>query len=232
MTAEEYKRNPREWKPEAFNFRGNKANKAFVKEIMTANNLDNEGEALDFIMQSFKQAKPLTTEQANPLTTTVADLQAKLTKTENSFNEKQKEVDYLNQMLVLNTSKYNELKKLSDSGAQYTCLESNEHFQRIKASLEKVLPKIFAERYPELAGVERVPVTDDEMLTTLCDYADRDPSKEFPFLEKSEPIILKFKATHNEQAKEEKTVSEPANTTGAAEATGNTTGNTNNAGGE
>ncbi len=227
MNAEEYKKQTRDWKPEAFNFRGNKANKAFVEEIKTANNFKNEGEALDFIMQSFKVANMGAGTQANPLTATVAELQVKVTETENMLAKEKEAGKISTGLLQVLTEKMEKLNSKLAENKTYTCLEVNRNFQDIKAKLESVLPKIFVKLHPELETVDRVPVTDDELLSIICDYANRDPSKEFPFQELTEPIILKFKAANHEEKKEETTTPAAESATGS-EGTDNATGNTTN----
>lgn len=218
MTTEEYKKKPREWKPESFNFRGNAENKAFVQSLVDkkdANKFSTEGEALDFIVQSFKLSIEQATEQSNPLTAKVAELENQLWEAQKAEKLAKHHLESIEKTLSERNAELTEARKNKNT---YTCLETNETFQQLKKQVQEGLPKIFSELYPDVATEQMIPVTDDEVLSIACEYSLRDPSKQFPFQERTEPIVARFLETKkqaNEKANEESTAG-----AGGGEATG------------
>jgi hypothetical protein len=223
MNTDEYKKAPREWKPSPFNFRGNPANKAFVKAFQEENKFDTEGQALDFILQSFQQAN----EHTKKLSDKIAELESSILKmsaeiistTETANQQIQERSAYIfqlqNEITVLKAGGTTEtdggkvisiipgvtaeIKKENESASAIQIAKYAE-FVQLKTDLEKALPKMF-----KLEGVEVVPVSDEDLLRLLVDYAKRDPSKEFPFLPIAKEIVAKFTASKpNTDAEQEK----------------------------
>lgn len=78
-------------------------------------------------------------------------------------------------------------------------IRQNPDFIKLKDELEIVLPKLF-----NRTDIERVPISDDEMVGLIVDYCRRDPSNEFPFKERATVIFKNFinQKSHESQGKE------------------------------
>ncbi|MCW5907323.1 MAG: hypothetical protein KIS94_05655 [Chitinophagales bacterium] len=177
--VDDYKNTPRTWKPEPFNFRGNKANKAFVEEIKRAYKFESEGIALDYIMHTFRHTSSLT----QSLTSEVSELKAQIQNLANKLKTSEQNLQLANNEIA-------RLQDLLDESANKPEFVFPDTYSQLKEATEKTLPMLF--QRPE----STIPVTDLEFLALLVEYCERDPSKEFPFKPAAEKIIERYKVEY------------------------------------
>ena len=133
----------------------------------------------------------------------VSELKAEIQKNVNEVIKDITVINRLNGELHDATTEIAELKTQIEASANATKIEFQryafpESFDVLKTELESALPKIFKsvpDFAPKMEGVEVIPVTDEEALRLLVDYAKRDPSKEFPFLPIAKEIVENFLTT-------------------------------------
>lgn len=175
FTPDDYKNQPRNWKPTPFNFRGNPENKQLVKDFMKANNFANEGEALDYILQAFT----LTFGKANPLTAQVSEKEAEIQNLKAKLVAAEKDSESTHNMLANEIKDLQlEIKRISANPS----VEFPDAYITLKSATEKQLPVLF-QRTEEV-----IPLSNENFIELLVDYCERDPSKEFPF----EPVARKI----------------------------------------
>lgn len=223
ITLNEYLGGSKKFKAEPFNFRGNPDNKAFVKEFMNANNLQTEGQALDFIFEFFKQSFG----QANPLTTKVAELEANLEATKAelqaasntmltapylpiSMTGDEPRLEFLKPFIgtddkdlidvVVNyhhTAENSIMKLLMDP---LHMLEGAEYEALIKWDTEVFMPAM-----RELTGIADLELTGREKFLLMLDYVQADPASELPQIGLPQAIqdkILNLQFPRAEKVKE------------------------------
>ena len=222
ITLTEYLNGSHKFKSEPFNFRGNPDNKAFVKEFMQANNLQTEGQALDFIFEFFKQSYG----QANPLTQKVEELEASLqtAKSELEAASSVKAVPFVSISLVHEDERLDFLKHfiktddkdLIDVFANYHqtaensimklimdplhLLEGKEYDELIKWDTEVFMPAM-----RELTGIPDLELTGREKFLLMLDYVQADPASELPQIGLPEALqekILNLQFPRSEKVKE------------------------------
>ncbi len=185
MTIQEYKASRGEWKPEAFNIKGNPESKKLLKQLVDKANIKSEGEALDFLAKYYQasqanEGKPKSKPAATEKSPREKELESLLTALEKKHTDKVSELNHRIAELV---------KKAGNADVLLT----NPEYIKFKSETEEMMPKLFKDN-----SIDRVPISDEDFLTLLIDYAVRDPSKEFPFQEFAEKIYKKFKSQSNE----------------------------------
>ena len=186
LTIDEYKKQNKDWNPALFNIRGNKsANKALIAQFAKENNI-NEGQALDYMLHVFAHTY-MNTENTNHVSNDKNAL------TSNVSNENTHE--------STNTTDYKALYlDLKEKQAQLMDAENNtfsKAYLALKKTVEEWLPRFFN---PALVSLnDQIQISHPDMIALLVDYAERDPSNEFPF----EPVAKEiFERTYKTQPNE------------------------------
>jgi hypothetical protein len=187
-SIEEYKNRRKEWESSQFSFRGNIANKETIKAFKEANKFANEGEALDYIVQTFEQSNKLT----EMLSLQLAEKNAAF---EILQRDSRNEIISLNVKLAKHPTlepdqRDEQIKKLQEELKQANDFKfvPGENFIKLKEITEKILPALFS------IEVAQIPTTGNEFLNLLVEYCERDPSNEFPFQAEAEKIINRWRA--------------------------------------
>lgn len=167
----------------SFGFKGNQEDKNFIKQFTKDNSLANEGEALHYIVETFKQTNAITLELSNKNAeqdNVIQNLQEKLT---NLQTEKD---------ALLNAyQKIVEEKEQANEDAWPHFANQNrliDKLQGFKKQTSDAMRMLFNDSsLRELNAAE--------LIELMLDYCERDPSEEFPFEPVAKEIVERQKTT-------------------------------------
>lgn len=181
MTLDNYRKERKEWRVASFGFKGNQEDKNFIKLFTKDNNLANEGEALHYIVETFKQTNAITLElstknaaQANE----IQNLQEKLT---NLQTEKDRLLSGYQNMV--------EQKKQAEEDAWPHFASQNgviDKLREFKKQTSEAMRMLFLDNSLR-------ELNEAELIELMLDYCQRDPSEQFPFEPVAKEIVERQK---------------------------------------